>query len=520
MPGSSNSRGWLIVLLLLIALFVRIHNVTALPPFNDESLHIRRAEIAWSFDDLNISLKPGKLLTYYWIGLFNADRLHGIFIGRTVVGIFSLLGLAGLYAAARRLFSAWGGILALYIAVFSPFMIFFDRLAFSDPLASALGMLTVWGSLLMVRHPEEWEWGILTGFLGGLTTLAKLIGAPYIVVPALAIFLLSGLGWRVAWKRYKTTLIVCYVTFSVVLLPFFAYVAYKEVSYQRSPDANPAAERAVMVEPVLINTRSPLETIVDNIQDIVTVNWVLHGGLVLTLGGLLITFRVRPRTFLFLLGCIVLPWSIVIFLAGRFSTRYVQLGILPLLIVMAGVLIIGFQQLPERWKSLRSWAGSWLVVSVWIVFFAQPFIAAAWTNPREMTLPKTDRHEYFQNFTSGYALMDAAELAKNLEPSTRSGRIPVIGLVGSCHQMRLYLDENGPVNLECPNFGWEGELMPDVSRHIEQRLQQEGVLYVFAEPELDILDFDLLTVDHRVIARFGRPFDGMVVEVWEMESAQ
>ncbi|MBZ0309625.1 MAG: glycosyltransferase family 39 protein, partial [Anaerolineae bacterium] len=477
MPGSSTNRGWLIVLLLLTALFIRIHHVTALPPFNDESLHIRRAEVAWSLDDLNISLKPGKLLTYYWIGLFNADRLHGIFIGRTAVGMFSLLGLAGVYATARRLFGVWGGILALYTAVFSPFMIFFDRLAFSDPLASALGILTVWGSLLMVRHPDEWEWGILTGIFGGLTTLAKLIGAPYMAVPLLAVLLFTG---RKAWKQYKTTIIVCYLTFSVILLPFFSYVVYKEISFQRAEDTT--AERAVMVEPVLINTRSPLETVIDNVQDIADVNGVLHGGLLLAAAGLALVavVRFRPRTFLFLFGCIMLPWSVVIFLAGRFSTRYVQLGVLPLLILIVGALVMAFQRLPERWK--MRWVGSWLLVSLWVVFFAQPFITAAWTDPRQMTLPKTDRYEYFQNFTSGYGLMDAAAWTKSLEPSSTSGRIPVMGLVGSCHQIRLYLDEHGPVNLECPNFGWEGELMTDVARHMEQRLQQEGVLYVLAEP--------------------------------------
>lgn len=517
MPGSSR-RSWLIVLLLLIGLFVRIHNVTALPPFNDESLHIRRAEVVWSFDDLNISLKPGKVLTYYWMGIFGADRLHGIFVGRTVVGLFSLLGMAGVYAVGRRLFGIWGGILALYITIFSPFMIFFDRLAFSDPLASTLGTLTIWGALLMVYHPGEWEWGILTGILGGLTTLAKLIGAPYMAVPVLAIFLLSGLRWREALKTYQTTLIACFITFGVVIAPFFGYVAYREIDFQMSPNGNPSAERAVMVEPVLINTRSPLETVVDNVQDIVEVNWVLHNGLFLVLAGIALTFtlRYRPRTILFLLSCTILVWSVVIFLSGRFSTRYVQLGILPLLVLMAGALAVVFERLSQKMKITESWMGSWLVVSVWIVFFAQPFITAAWTDPREMKLPPSDRYEYFQNFTSGYALMDAAALAETFEPSTTSGRVPVIGLVGSCHQIRLYSDEFGKVDLKCPDFGWDGEFVPLVMQDIERRASEESVLYLFVEPEYDLVDLKLLPVDHEVIARFGRPFDGMVVEVWKV----
>ncbi len=514
MAGSSN-RGWLIVLLLLIALFVRIHHITALPPFNDESLHIRRAEIVWSLEDLNISLKPGKLLTYYWMGLFGADRLHGIFVGRTVVGLFSLLGLAGTYAVGRRLFGTWGGILALYIAVFSPFMIFFDRLAFSDPLASSLGILTVWGALLMVYHPEEWEWGILTGILGGLAVLAKVISAPYLAAPVLAVLLFSGEKWQTSIRKYRTTLLICYLTFGGVIAPFFGYVVYKELDYQISPEGNPEAERAVIVEPVLINTRSPLETVVDNVQDLAEVNWVLHNGLFLILVAIALIFalRSRPRTFLFLAVCILLVWSILIFLAGRFSTRYVQLGILPLLILMAGALVMATRRL----KFAQHWIVSWGVVSVWIIFFAQPFITAAWSDPREMTLPPSDRYEYFQNFTAGYGLVDAAALTETLEPSETSGRVPVIGLVGSCHQIRLYLDEFGVVNLECPNFGWEGEFLPQVIQHMQQRLSEENILYVLVEPEFEPVNLDLLPFEHEVLARYGRPFDGMVVEVWKIE---
>ena len=92
----------------------------------------------------------------------------------------------------------------------------------------------------------------------------------------------------------------------------------------------------------------------------------------------------------------------------------------------------------------------------------------------------------------------------------------MIGLVGSCHQMRLYLDENGPVWLECPAFGWNGEFMGDVADFVDRRVDEESVLYLLVEPELSYTDLSQLHVQHQVLARYERPFNGMRVEIWRV----
>lgn len=488
------NRTWVVVFLLLIAFYVRIHNIMALPPFNDESHHIRRAEIVWTFEDPDLSLTVGKLLTYYWIGIFNPERLDAVFVARTVTGLFALLGLAAAFAVGQRLFK--GGLAALYIAAFAPFMIFFDRLAFSDPLTAALGMLVVWGSLKMVDDPPEWLWGFLTGILVTLTVLAKLIGLPFAAVPALAVLLLARGNWRSYWK----TLTACYITIFVTLLPFALRILYKELS----------GNRISVVDPNLINTESPLEVIQSNLEHLVEANWVLHGGLLLALllVGMIVLLRAGQwRQTLFLLGCVALPWFLSVFLAGRLSTRYLQLGILPLLVLIGGGVTLTVRRQP-----LLIWA----VISVWVIIFVRPFMLSAWTDPRELALPERDQWEYFENFTAGYGLMEAANFAETLPASTTSGRIPMIGLVGSCHQIRLYMDEFGPVFLQCPAFGWEGEYMTELANFVEQRAEQESILYLLVEPELEFIDLEQLTVPITVLARFPRPFDGMVVEIWEV----
>jgi hypothetical protein len=508
---------WLVVFLLLMAFFIRSHRIIALPPFNDESHHIRRAEVVWTFSDPDLSFTPGKLLTYYWFGIFGADRLDAIFITRMATALASLLGLASVYAAGKRLFGAWAGLLGLYLIAFSPFMVFFDRLALADPLTAALGMVTIWASLKLLDHPQEPLWGFVAGLLATLTILAKLLGLPFALIPIWAGWMLAGGSLREKWMRYRLTLITCYTTIGVILTPFFLRIVYKELT----------GDRVSVVDPHLVNTQSPLETLLNNLDHLWEANRIFNGVslLMIVLFAAAVAIRLKPRPVIFAIGCVLLPWGMSVGVGGVLSTRYLQLGILPLFVLIAGTLVIVIDHVASfvraRYASplhtpTRNWMIGWGIATVWIVFFAQPFILNLWNDPRQNEYPSRDRWEYFTNFTAGYGLMDAAKIMPTLEPSATSGRIPVIGIVGSCHQIRLYLDEFGPVYLECPAFGWQGEYMDAIAAYVDQRVREESVLYMLVEPELPFTDLSKLHVRHVVMGRFSRPFDGMTVELWQV----
>jgi hypothetical protein len=361
----------------------------------------------------------------------------------------------------------------------------------------------------MIRYPQEWEWGCFAGLLLALTILAKLISAPFAAVPILAILIFAAQPWREAlFHTYRPTLIAFYGTGGLLLLPFVLYVIYGELF----------GERLVVVEPMLINARSPLQTVIDNLGTLVSINWILNSPYLMLVGltAALLTFREQARPLLFLLACALLPWSLTVIASGQLSTRYVQLGVLPLLLLFAGALASLFKRLPQRWGLWREWGGSWGLITLWIIFFAQPFILDAWNDPRKLHLPARDRFEYFTNFTAGYGLMPAAATLPHLERSHRSGRVEVVGLVGSCHQIRLYLDENGPVHLICAEFGWEGENMGIIADMLDQRAAAENALYLLVEPDLPFTPLDQLRVRHVVLGRFPRPFEGMTVELWQI----
>ncbi len=516
-------------LLILLAFFIRAHSILALPPFNDESLHIRRAELIYKFTDRNLNMTLGKLLSYYWIGLFHPARLDAIFVGRTASALFALLGLAAAYSTARLLFGRIGGWVTLILAAFSPFMIFFDRLALSDALTAALGMLTIWASMLMMRRTDcgkRCPLAIWAGILSGLVIVSKLLGLPMAGVPLLAVITLnrskiSGLNLqtlRDILRTHRDKLTAAYIAFGLVMLPFIWHIVDrtitgKYVNIVNNNLINGAAEE-----------KSPPQVLMDNLQSLWTANQVLHGSVlwVLTLIGAAFVLWKRPRAGSYLILSTLLAWSMSVLFAADLSTRYLTLGVLPSLVILGGAVSLAIQEIakiniekptlpftmPER--------GALAVLLVWLVWIPLPFINHAWNNPTDIHLPDSDQWEYFGNFGSGYALVDAAHDMENLPRSEPSGRVQVIGLVGSCHQIRLYLDEHGPVRLECPFFGWQGEFMQDIANLVDERVAEESTVYLLVEPELRFTDLSMLRVRTELVHRYPRPFDGMAVELWRV----
>lgn len=515
---------WLAVALLLLGWAVRAHAIEALPPFNDESHHIRRAELVYGFSDADLSLTPGKLLSYYWLGLFGAERLDAIFIARTATALFSMLGLAGVFATAKYLFGQRAGIIALFLASFSPFMIFFDRLALTDPLTASLSIWLIWASIIAVqKNPQTWRhpWAIGVGGLSGLVVMAKLLGLPMIGVPFIAVLIYGDRvlwqgyhpdqikQWLIAkWRTYKTLLITVYSIFGLMFAPSILYILGRAIF---------DGELVPIVNNNLINgaaeEKSPPQVVWDNLHTLGETHWILHSPvlclvMLATIGW---TLYKREKHGLYLLGSIALAWSLSIFLAAELSTRYLTLGVLPLVVLVAGSLNQLLRKLPVSGRAL---VGGGLMI--WFLIFALPFARTAWRQPSNLNLPERDRWEYFSNFSSGYALVPSAQDIEQLPRSEPSGRVNIFGLNGSCHQMRLYLDEHGPVWLTCPNFGWQGEYMDEVNDKIQERMATETIVYLLVEPDLSFTDLSVIEVDWELIRRYSRPFDGMKVELYRV----
>ena len=235
--------------LLLIVFAVRAHAPLAMPAFNDESLHIRRSEIVWSFENPATSFTVGKLLGYYWLGAFGFARLDALIGGRLVFALLILPGAAATYRVGRSLFGRPVGLLALLLYALAPYLIFYERLILADQIAAMFGMLALWLGIRLARRPTVIN-GLLAGACVSLAVLAKLTAIPFALVPLLAVWMLgvrtapppAGVGAR-AWlarripPRYWRPLLAAYGFNLISGLPFMPPTIMSGLCPQSQPSA-------------------------------------------------------------------------------------------------------------------------------------------------------------------------------------------------------------------------------------------------------------------------------------------
>ena len=143
---SSRARLWLLTLLLFGGFVLRAHQPGALAGFVDEVSHIERSEIIFTAERNPTEYSHGKLLYYYWLGLFGTARTNALEMMQLTNAILSLLTIAAVAATARALLGPRAMLAAALVYALAPFAVFFERMALADPLATALASLAAWHS--------------------------------------------------------------------------------------------------------------------------------------------------------------------------------------------------------------------------------------------------------------------------------------------------------------------------------------------------------------------------------------
>lgn len=509
-----------VVALLLIAFAVRAHAALAMPIFNDESLHIGRAQIVWTFDSPATSFTAGKLLGYYWLGAFGFDRLDALHGGRLVFALAVLLGAAATYRVGRALFGHAVGLLALLFYAIAPYLVFYERMILADQLAAAFGMLAVWAGIRLARHPTR-RAGLLSGLFVTLAVLAKLTAIPFALVSLAAIWTLgerepatpTGSPWRdrlvrIVPPRYWPALGTAYAFNLLTGLPFILFPIFREV--QQEP--------VLVVGTNLFVTSGFHRVLIDNIRALADMLAGFFGAPAAIAGLIAVAwaFVTARRRALYLALCVLLPWSIILLLSPDPSNRYWLPGIPPLLVLVSAGLWRGADALARRVGRVPARAGLALLVGVWLMGIALPFVWHAWTDSLALRVPKHDRWEYYTNFSSGYGWTEAVDALLDLPRSTTSGRVPVVSTIVGCHALPLVLADDSAIDYRCPFFGWQGEHLDNVIADLESFLATESVTYFLAEPDAPFVDLERIPLQLERLARFERPFGGVAVEIYRV----
>lgn len=418
----------LIVALLLAGFALRARHITALPLYQDETYHLRRAQAVYRFDANPVAYAHGKLLLYYWIGLFRpAYTEAGLATARLGVALAGLLAAAGSAALARALFGGrsgeWAGALAVGLLAFAPYALFYDRLALSDTLAAALSALAGWWTVVTVRRPTPWR-GIALGGLLALALLAKLSTAPLLALPPLAGLLLGdGASPRDRWMRLRPALAPA-AAIALAVAALYALGALENALAGRPQEP---------YDPELFELTRGVDGFAENLR----LAWAAFAVFLspalalalLALAGVAAARRRRPALYLLAwLAILTLPF---IAFAVTLQTRYF-VPVLPVLAALfgGGAIALG--------GARRGAALGALLLAIWMIVFALPFARTLLDNPASLRLTAIDRRNFLRYSSNAWGAREAlADLAAQGE--RLDGRVPLVGAMHYCTLPDLYV---------------------------------------------------------------------------------
>jgi hypothetical protein len=396
--SSRNTNGLRLALLvsfLLLQFLLRTHDITRQDAFVDEGYHTERASLVWHFKVNPGQFANGKILVYYWLGLFHGERNTALYTSRTAIALFSLLTAATIYWIGTEIAGGFVGILALALYTVLPFAFFYERLALADPFASAFACLLVWRSIVFGKRPSRRD-GVWIGVLLGLATLAKLTLVLLPVIPLVAsiVYFPKLAGGLISQARYWFThyfppLLTAALITGLIWLPILipAYLVRKTHEPFVLVNAINIAQPGVGPSSAEDYFRAAIEGISDFLGPS---HWITILAMPLCLIVGLWNRRIFNGITMLLYWLAALTLTVVGFAAGA-DTRYLAPTAAPFVLIIALAVYILWQHshLKIAWRGLTV-----IVLTAWLASFAVPFITTAYSEPSLLPL-HTSNHDLF-----------------------------------------------------------------------------------------------------------------------------
>ena len=308
--------------------------------------------------------------------------LHTLVAGRLATVFFSLATLAaGLFLAQKKLIQASPILVGLFLT-FSPFLIFFDRMAMPDSIVTAAYTMSFVILILLLQNPSIKK-GITLGFIISLGWWFKST-----VLLAVPIILLS------VRRRLFLPLTAFMITFLLLISPLIL-----QPKYQNSPHKD--------------TDRINLAQIVENPQKIGQ-NLRLAGELMMTATTPLVFFfflygvfiSIKERRNILLISAVLFPILFESFFLKSITSRYI-LPVIPLYLILA---VEGLLKLAYISKFLLFLTlSATITLSLLLIFSPLDFYRYLKLSPRTAG----DFSDYFLNWTSGYGVKEAADFVLN-----------------------------------------------------------------------------------------------------------
>lgn len=411
------------VILFLIFWLSRLPALTLLPLHNDEGLHLTRAIEVWNLHPF-WEIGDGKIINHWLIAAFYPQNSPD-FVGRYATVLVGLLGLAAAWKLISHIFGKRAALLASILWIASPYLFFFERLAFSDAQAGAWVITALLSAIYFARTGKLF-YAFLAGIGLTLSALFKFTAIPFALSVGVILLLYGRISIRQRLYGIGMVAGVGIAGFSVPILymlrrggDFFG-IALGWISGDQASGAGFGA-----------GIGGNFARLWSQFTDYGSFIWagVMLIGLIA-----LVLFQWRKSRVL-LLG-LALPFAAIMVLGREVLPRHTVVA-LPYALMLGGAgLALLIEKLTQPKPEVKSLAIS--AASVILLLSFAPFALTAYQAPETLPLPVTVSDEHITQHSAGYGLREAAQsLASIVEPNT-----PIIASMfpDSCRRANFYAD--------------------------------------------------------------------------------
>lgn len=436
------------VVFIAAATFItRIINLLTIPIFTDEAIYIRWAQIGLA-DPAHryISLTDGKQPLFTWL-MYPFLRIFSdpLFAGRFVSVVAGVLAVVGIYFLSREFFGKKTAFIAALLYIFSPFAFVYDRLALYDSLLAAIGIWSLYLTILLVTKIRL-DIALLLGLTIGAGVLTKSSAWSYLAVIPISLMLFNfkvkeKVKKLVTWfSFFGISFFLAQIMYnSLRLSPWFYLIRQKNYSF-------------VMTYGEFI--KKPFETFWPNLYGLVSIliTYLTIPVFLLVCYGIFLALLKKDKKIFYLFSWFAIPFVLEAAIAKVIFPRFILFMVMPLLVIAAYAIY-------DFFKRLRNKKLTGLIIILILLYPVYQSLILMFS-PVNAAIPQTDRNQLFDEWPSGYGVN---EVISYIRDKAKTGKV-VLGTEGTFGLnpavYEIYL-KNNP-NIDIRGYWPVGEVPKDL----------------------------------------------------------
>jgi len=421
--------------LCLVTLFFlsRIILLDKLPIFSDEGIYIHWARIAWHDASWRfISLTDGRQPLQTWgtipfLKLFPQNLLFGGRMFSVATGFISLVGLFSLlfYIFGKKT-AFWG----IFLYIFTPFFLFYDRIALADSAVNASFIWILFFSILTIKTLRL-DLALFFGLTAGMAMLTKSSVRLFIMLSAFAPILI--------WNKKSGKNIINRTINYFILFAFVFVIAIVIYNIQRlSPFMHYIEQKNnTFVMPISEFIKSPFAVLWPNLKIIPHYVFSEMGWLTGFLGiiGLILLLKDDLSLGLYFSIWLLVPYFVIAGLSRVIFPRY--------LIFLATLLTIFTAYFLSNLKSKIIK----LILLIIFLSISGYYAYGFYFNPSLIPFPEIDKGQYVEGETAGWGAKEMMEFAR---VKSKEKQVVILaegdyGLIGDV--LNIFLKDDDKINI-------------------------------------------------------------------------